>query len=334
VPVSALNRATLARQLLLAREPLRATEAVARLAGLQAQASKAPFLGLATRLDGFTHDELRAAIHRGEVVRATMMRGTLHLVTRDDYRAWRPLLQPALSKSAGTIARNGPTMDLDALLDAARALYAESPRTFEELRTELVARFPKWNERLMGYAVRMHLPLVMVPDDSPSCFPPEAKFTLAETGAGSLHDFVLRYLAAFGPATPADFQTWSGLAGARVLFDDLRPRLHTFRDTGKRELFDLPDAPRPDPATPAPPRLLPEFDNLLLAHADRTRIIADEHRPRVVTKNLRVLPTFLVDGVVAGTWSFEKKQLALAPFGKLSRAVRDALHEDAARLLQ
>ncbi len=317
-----LSRATLARQLLLQRESISATEAVERLAGMQAQVPKPPFIGLWTRLTDFDREELRAAIAKKELVRATLMRGTLHLVSRRDYVAWRAALQPLLSATAAALTKNA--YDAEELCERARAFFRQ-PHTFEELREQGF-------DRGMAYTVRLHLPLVMVPDDSMWSYPPNAKFTLApRIAAAKPRELVRRYLAAFGPASPADFQAWSGLKNARPLFDD--PELVQF---GK--LFDLPDAPRPDEATAAPVRFLPEFDNLLLAHADRTRIIADEHRPRVATKNLRILATFLVDGFVAGTWSIARKSkkatLTLAPFGKLDRKTRNALVEEGETLVR
>jgi hypothetical protein len=195
----------------------------------------------------------------------------------------------------------------------------------------------------MAYAVRMHLPLVLVPDESPWGWAGNAPFAVAETYLGKkvasstdARELALRYLAAFGPATPADFQTWSGLRTAKAVFEELRPRLVTFEgDKKKTELFDLPDAPRPDEDTPAPVRFLPEYDNLLLSHADRSRVVADEHRKRIATSNLRIVGTFLVDGVVAGTWAPPKKKgqkLELEPFVKLDRAAKKALDEEASAL--
>jgi hypothetical protein len=333
----ALNRATLARQLLLQRHKLKLVDAVERLAGLQAQVPKPPAIGLWTRVENFTIDAYRDALAKQELVRATLMRGTLHLVSRRDFLAWRALIQPVLTSAADSITKGG--VDVDATTKAARKFLGSKSAIFEDIRQHLVAKFPEANDRHLGYAVRMHLPLLMMPDESAYGFPTNSEFGLCDTVLGEpistktrLHDLVLRYLAAFGPATVADFQTWSGLKGAKPVFDELRPKLVTFADK-KRELFDLPDAPRPDEGADAPVRFLPEFDNLLLAHADRTRIISDEHRPRVATKNLRILATFLVDGMVAGTWSIEKKKLVLDPFVKLTKKMNDALQEEGARLV-
>jgi hypothetical protein len=336
----ALNRATLARQMLLQRERATPLDAIARLAGMQAQVPKPPFVGLWTRLESFDAADLRALIAKRKVVRATLMRGTIHLVTTQDFLGWRMPIQPVLD--SGRMAIVGE-QDVAKLTPIGRTFFDEEPRTFDALRKHLAERFPDGNERLMAYTVRMHLPLVLVPDDSDWGWAGNAAFAVAETYLGKkvaksadARELALRYLAAFGPATAADFQTWSGLSTAKTVFEELRPQLLTFEGEKKKtELFDLPDAPRPGEDAPAPVRFLPEFDNLLLAHADRTRVLPEEHRPRVVTKNLRILGTFLVDGFVAGTWSAPKKKgqkLELEPFVKLDRAAKKALDEEASAL--
>jgi hypothetical protein len=207
------------------------------------------------------------------------------------------------------------------------------------IREHLQGEFPDVNHRVMGYAVRTHLPLVMVPSDDRWGFPRNSEFAIAEAADdGGAEELVRRYLAAFGPASPADFQTWSGLGGAKKLFAAMADELEPFRDEGGGDLFDLPDAPRPGADAPAPPRLVPEFDNLVLAHADRTRVLADEHKGRVVTKNLRVRATFLVDGFAAGTWSVERKRksatLTFEPFAPVAKRAMKALAEEAEALLR
>ena len=198
----------------------------------------------------------------------------------------------------------------------------------------------------MAYTVRMGVPLVMVPTEVTWGFAGNAGFVLAEkwlgekipTSATALEEMVLRYLAAFGPATPADFQTWSALRDARDAFDKLRPRLATFTDERRRELFDLPGAPRPDEDTPAPVRFLPEYDNILLSHADRTRIATDEHRTSVVRNNLQVIGTFLIDGFVAGIWRIERAkqaaELKLMPFIGIPKKSMPALEAEGGLLLE
>jgi Winged helix DNA-binding domain len=340
-----LGRATLARQLLLEREKLPAVEAVVRLAALQAQEPRPPFLGLWTRLVDFRREELASALHDRSVVRATAFRGTLHLLSAADYATFRATLQPMLTEGLRALGARAAGLDLAALVPVARELLAAGPLDFTALRALLQERFPEVNDRALGYAVRMGLPLVMVPTHDRWAFPSAARFTPADTWLDSplwtdevREELVLRYLAAYGPASAADAQAWSGLKGLRAVLDGLRPRLAVFRDERGRELFDLPDAPRPDAATPAPARLLPEFDNLVLAHADRSRLLADEHRALVVTKNLRVRATFLWDGVVAGTWDVTRTAkaatLRLTPFQPLPAGSLDELVAEAEALLR
>lgn len=341
----ALNRATLARQLLLERTEMPALDVIAHLAGLQAQVPRPPHLGLWTRLEGYRRDDMNGLLASGAAVRAPAMRATLHVLTAEDYRHWRPALQPLLTAAMqGVLRDRAGSFDVPALVEAARAFFDAEPRTFTALRAHLTARFPDGDERAMGYAVRTHLPLVMVPDDTPWGYPADARFAVAETWLARplerddhTGELVKRYLAAFGPATVADAQTWSGLK-LKAAFEALRPELVTFRDDKKRELFDLPDAPRPSEATPAPVRLLPEYDNMVLAHADRTRLIPEEYRPLIVTKNLKVQATFLVDGMVAGLWRVTRKgkraALTLAPFEPLAAPTIAELTAEAERLLR
>jgi hypothetical protein len=342
-----LSRATLARQMLLSRESTTATTAVERLAGLQAQLARPPFVGLWTRIEGFQRKDLLAALQRREIIRATAMRGTLHLMSAADYMALRGPLHPMLIRGMQAILRErAQDLDLDALQTEARKFFGGKPATFNDLRNHLKAKNTQADERAMGYAIRMHLPLVQVPTDDPWGFPAASDFALADDWIGKkvsteeapAHALVRRYLGAFGPAAPRDAQVWSGLQSLRAAFEELRPELVTFRDERKRELFDLPEAPRPDEDTPAPVRFLPEFDNLVLAHDDRTRVIADEHRPKVTLKNLQVRATFLVDGLVAGTWKVERKKkvatLVLEPFGKLVKKTLVELEREGEALLR
>jgi hypothetical protein len=235
--------------------------------------------------------------------------------------------------------------ELEELLPVAREYLEERPRTFNDLRAVLLKRFPKANDRALGYAVRTHLPLVQTPDDSQWGFPAAADFTCADSWLGrpikldqKPQQLVLRYLAAFGPATVKDAETWSYLAGLGPVMESLRPRLRTFRDEKGRELFDLPNAPRPDADTPAPVRFVADFDNIVLSHADRTRIIADAHRPMVVTRNLLIRATILIDGFVAGIWRVERKKataaLIVEPFAKLPATARPGLESEGEKLLR
>ncbi|HEY3615032.1 MAG TPA: winged helix DNA-binding domain-containing protein [Gaiellales bacterium] len=323
-------------------------EALERLAGLQAQEPKPPFTGLWSRLAAFRRDDLTDALGARSVVRATLMRGTLHLLAAGDYASFRPALQPVMERALKVLGERAEGLDLTLVLPAARALLAERPYGFDELRGVLQERFPEVNDRALGYAVRTHLPLVMVPvADARWGFPSVAGFTLAEPWLGGRpiaergppEQLVLRYLAAFGPASAADAQTWSGLQGLAPVFEELRPQLRVFRgERGRRELFDLPDAPRPGEDVPAPARFLPEFDNLVLAHGDRSRLLADEHRGLIVTKNLRVRATFLWDGMVAGTWEVKRARgvatLTASPFAALPARAVKALTAEAEALLR
>jgi len=341
----ALNRASLARQMLLQREDLDPVSAVARLAGMQAQVPKPPFIGLWSRLEKFERADLLGAVGKKKLVRATSMRATLHLLTTADLLAWRNPLQPVLDEARRGITKDAMSIDVDALAAKARKFFDEEPRPFEPLREHLAESWPQENARLMAYSVRMHLPLVMVPDDSTWGWPSDSSFAVAETflkkkpaASTKPHDLVLRYLAAFGPATPADFQSWSGLRGMREVFEELRTKLVTHRDERKRELFDLPGAPLPDEDTPAPPRFLPDYDSIRLGWADRKRLIADEYVPRLATNNLRILATFLIDGFIAGTWAITRKKetatLTITPFTKLKKSDRDALTAEGEALLR
>jgi hypothetical protein len=340
----ALNRATLARQFLLRRSNVKPLAVIERCFGMQAQVPRPPFVGLWTRLQKFERADLIRLIEKRHAVRGTMMRGTLHLMTAADYVTFRTTLQPLLTAGMQAIARGrGATIDADRVAAEAAAFFAAAPRTFEEVRQHLVTRFPDANDRVLGYAARMLVPLVMVPTDATWGFPSISQFTPAAAWIGKplderahLPELVTRYLAAFGPAAAADVQTWSGLGGMRAVVDELRPKLRVFRDERGRELFDLPESERPPADEEAPVRFLPEYDNILLAHQDRRRIVADAHRKLVYLPGLRVAATFLVDGFVAGAWKVDVKKrtatLTLSPFGKLSKETRRVLEDEGGRL--
>ena len=315
----ALNRATLARQLLLERKKTKPVAVIERLVGMQAQQARPPFIGLWSRIEGFKREDLL----RADVVRATMMRGTLHLMSHADYIEFRAAMQPMLS-ALGARAKG---IDLDRILTNARTFF-KKPRTFDEFRKSIGGG----DERAIAYAVRMNLPLIQTRTDERWGYSSSAVFQLFDTpinAKADLEALVLRYLAGFGPASVNDMQIWSGLRGLREIFEGLRPKLMVFGD-----LFDLPKAERPDEDTEAPVRFLPEYDNLLLGHSDRSRIVAAEYRKRLVTRNLTIPATFLVDGFVAGTWKIERGKMKLEPFGRLSREVRVALDEEGERLVE
>ncbi|MGW7206133.1 winged helix DNA-binding domain-containing protein [Streptomyces sp. NPDC054837] len=335
----ALNRATLDRQLLLRRADLSAKAAVEHLLGLQAQNVKPPYYALAARLDGFAPEELSALMADREVVRIVTMRSTIHTHTAEDTLTLRPLVQAARDRELTLFRKGLQGVDLDRLAALARDLVEAEPRTMKQLREELLAQWPDADPQALGIAARCRLPLVQVTPRGLWGRSGQVALTTAEHWLGRPAEpapapdaTVLRYLAAFGPASVKDMQTWAGLTRLREAFERLRPRLVTFRDEHGVELFDLPDAPRPDAGTPAPPRFLPEFDNLLLSHADRTRVIPPEYWGRSWVGNM-AYSTLLVDGFLAGVWKLEEDALVVEPFGTLTRAQRDEVTEEGVRML-
>lgn len=335
-----LNRATLARQLLLERHATSVVKAVEQVLALQAQVPRPPHVGLWSRLHGFEREDLMSPLHARTLVRATTMRGTIHIMSAKDFLAFRGALQPQLTAGWKAVAGQAPVPPIENLLAAGRNVLGTEARTFSHIRAELVKQFPKSHDRVMGYAVRTHLPLVQVPTREDLWgFPADSAFALADgwlkkpvgDGAGP-SALILRYLAAFGPATAADIQTWTGLRAVAELIAPVRPQLVTFTDERGRELFDLPKALRPDAGTKASVRFLPEYDSVMIAHADRSRIVDDKFRKVLITKNLIVPATFLVDGRITGTWKLERKKAAatvvLAPFVALTKNVRRELEEE------
>ena len=342
----ALNRALLERQGLRARWNLAAGEAIERLVGMQAQAPLAPYVGLWTRLEGFEPGELAGALETRRVVRTPLMRATIHLVTARDAQVLYPVMRPALAQVlAGTsYARAVATVDVDALLATTRALLEERPRTLAELRSDLADHWPDHDPAALASATQYLLPLLQVPPRGVWGGGGRATWTTIERWLDApmpespgADDVVRRYLAAFGPATVADIRMWSGLTGLQDVIKRLRPTLRAFRAEHGRELLDLPNAPRPDPETQVPVRLLPEFDNVLLAHADRTRIISDPHRRRMITKNGLVRGGVLVDGFVRGQWKIDRAKdaatLNVELFEPVSQEDTDALVAEGDRLL-
>jgi hypothetical protein len=342
----ALNRALLARQMLLERQTRPVADMLEHLVGMQAQVPQNPYTALWSRLEPFDPEDLSAMIRDRQAVRIVVMRGTLHLVTARDCMTLRRLVQPVLDRALYTGSRYGRVLDgLDTteLLALGRALLEEQPRTLGQLRTLLGERWPDRDANSLAYSVHYLLPLVQVPprglwgkSGQPTCTTAEAWLGQPLAHDASLDDLVLRYLAAFGPATVQDVQTWSGLTGLRPVLERLQPDLLTFRDERGRTLFDLPDAPRPDPDTPAPPRFLPEYDNLLLSHDDRARIVDEDLRRRFVAEN-GILSTVLVDGFVQATWKIVRARgtatLTVQPLRPLTKQNAVAIAEEGDRLL-
>jgi hypothetical protein len=342
----ALNRATLARQLLLHRSDTTAAAALEHLVGLQAQSPTPPYIGLWSRLQRFRTADLSSLIVERKAVRIALMRGTIHLVTSPDCLALRPTLQPVLDRALRTTyGRQLAGLDVDAVAAAGRLLVDERPRTFAELRAALAPEWPDRDPEAVAMVVRHMLPLVQVPPRGIWGARGRSSHTSAEAwlgrplaaGLGS-DELIARYLAAFGPSTIRDIQAWSGLSGLAPFVERLAPRLTRFVDEHGRELLDLSEAPRPGTDTPAPVRFLPEYDNLLLSHADRTRVITDAHRALVFAKNGIVSATVLVDGFVQATWRIARRRdaalLVVEPFDRLPGRQARAVFAEGRRLLR
>ena len=327
-----LNRATLARQLLIERKRLSPTAVIERLVGMQAQWPAAPYLGIWTRTTGFRREALGRELAKASVVKATVMRQTLHLVTRRDYallRAamsetnfpWESSQAKLLAPSVRAFAAAGPVTTTEALahlerehgltgIDARRAWRGARVRAHVLHHHETAL----WHARPEGRFVALEEPEVHDPTEARA-------------------EVLRRYLAAFGPASRRDIVAWTMMHVPEIsrALERLEPLRH-FRDEHGRELLDVPRAPLPDPETPAPVRFLPKWDNVLLAFADRTRVLPEQYRKTVIRMNGDVAQTFLVDGFVAGIWRVEDGRVALEPFAPLSHSARRELQEEARRL--
>ena len=324
-----------------------AAAAIEHLVGMQAQAPLAPYVALWSRLEGFEPEELAELMRARDAVRTHVMRATIHLVTRRDCMALRPLMQSVVARSYAStpFAKALAGADTEAIVAAGAGLLDEGPRSRAELARILAERWPELDASSMSAAVGYLVPTVQVtPRGVWGARGPAVWATIEDWLGEPLPDSpappdeaVLRYLAAFGPATVADARTWSGLAGLGEVFERLRPRLATFRDEAGRELFDLPDAPRPEPDIPAPPRFLPEYDNVLLSHADRTRINDEGHPMPWPAGNGAAMGTLLVDGFLRGTWRVtrhgDEARLAIEPYVSFTAQQRHEVEAEAAALL-
>jgi hypothetical protein len=338
----ALNRALLDRQLLLRRVRRPALDAVEHLVGLQAQEPEDPYVGLWTRLDGFDPGELAAAVEDRAAVRIALQRSTIHLVTARDCLALRPVLQPVGERMArGQFGRRLQGVEPAELAAAARELIDAEPRTFGELGKLLAERWPGRDPMALAQTARALLPLVQIPPRGVWKRSGRALHVTVESWLGrpvgtdpAPDALVLRYFAAFGPASVADVQNWSGLTRLGEVVERLAPRLRAFRAEDGRALYDLPDAPRPDPEVPAPVRFLPQFDNVLLGHADRSRI-APSNAAELWDEQHHWSP-LLVGGMLRGVWRVarERGQATLhARVPGLTGAEREAVAAEATALL-
>jgi hypothetical protein len=327
-----LNRTLLLRQLLLRRERVGPARAIERLAALQAQWVPSPYVALWSRLEGFRREQLTRALRREQVVKAALMRGTLHLVSARDH----PLYAAALRKEVAPWS-NGRAQPSGRLVAAVRTHVRREPRTARELVAFLEERRgpAREIENLRDLAWLRHLiPLQPLPNTAEWGFTRGVRFRAAEVGrppvADALGHLVKRYLAAFGPATRADVASWSGqlLRKLDLALESLR--LRRFVDEDGRELVDVPRAPLAEGDEPAPVRFLSRWDELLIAHADRRRVLPEEHAVRKLV--LGGAPTVLVDGFVAGTWRLDGGRVVVEPFAPLPRAIRSEVAEEAVRL--
>ena len=343
----ALNRALLARQMLLERSAMTVAGAIEHLVGMQAQIPSDPYYGLWSRLADFDPAELSSLIETRKAVRMGVMRGTIHLLTAADALLLRPLVQPVFDRVLSSSVESRPIkgLDLAEFVAAGRAAVEAKAMTAAELRTHFAARWPDHDSLALVRAVQFSLPLVQVPPRGMWGRSGAPRLTTTDVWLGrrpvkrpSAEAVVLRYLKAYGPASLMDAQAWSGLTKLAPVFEALRRKLVVFHDETGRELFDLADAPRPDPDTPAPPRFLPVYDNVTLGFANRDRIVPpDAGPPRSLPLNGQVR-AFLVDGFVAGFWKVagEKKKatLILEPFRALTKKEKTALSAEGKRLLK
>jgi hypothetical protein len=343
----ALNRALLERQLLLARVRRPATEVIEHLVGMQAQVPIDPYVGLWARIEEFQPAELSGLIERRAAVRATLLRGTIHLATARDALEMRAILQVTLERLVHTgtpFGRDLAGVDVDELFAEARRLMDEQPRTRADLRRHLSERWPDHKADSLAAAASYMVPTVQVPprglwrkSGQPTLAAMDSWLAQPVPRDSPPDGIVLRYLAAFGPASTADVRTWSRLGGLAEVIDRLRPQLRTFRDEYGRELFDVPDASLPHPDTPAPVRFLPEYDNVGLSHADRSRVIRDDHRQRLLAENEVGNGGLMVDGFSAGTWRIAKDKgratMRVRLFEPLTSSDLEAVEQEGTRLL-
>lgn len=336
-----LNRTLLARQRLLERVDARPIDLVEHLVGMQAQVPLDPYVGLWSRLRQFEPAELGRELLERRVVRMTLLRATLHLVSSRDALRLRPPLQPMLERAfaSSPFARALSGVDLEPVVARGVELVEETPLTIAQLRTQLAREWPDHDANALAYAVRYLVPLVQVTPRGVWGAAMQATLTTlsswvgSEPHGGSAAELVLRYLRAFGPASSADVRTWSWLPDVRSIVARLRPRLRIYRDEAGRDLYDVADGVFADPAAAAPVRFLPQYDNVFLAHADRGRIMDSVVWGSAFTHH----GTFFVDGFLAGAWKLQQQKrdasLAVELRTRVRQAERKQVEEEAERLL-
>jgi hypothetical protein len=333
-----LNRTLLSRQMLLGQAAVSAAQAMERVVALQAQVSSPPYFGLWSRVSGFEAAELMRLRDEQLVVRAPLLRSTLHWVAASDYAWIRPVIQPALERAwQGFFGVRKSGIEIEPVCALAKEVLKQGPISLSALSDQLVAAFPHWNKEAMEYGVRTHLPLVQVSPAGAWKGGTAAKYRLVKVAAKlDPSRLVRRYLAAFGPATAKDIAAWAGFAAIGKTLETMRGELVEYQDEGGRTLFDLPGLEIVDGNTPAPVRFVAEYDNLVLSHADRTRVLPEPHRKRVLLTAGRVMATVLIDGFVGGVWKIEREKkvarLRVELFAEPSKKLRREI-EVAAELL-
>ncbi|HUP88096.1 MAG TPA: winged helix DNA-binding domain-containing protein [Longimicrobiales bacterium] len=345
ITTRALNRALLARQFLLQRTSNSPLSVIEHLVGMQSQSPTPPYYGLWSRIENFQPEDLSRLIASRKVVRMTLMRTTIHLVSAKDCVAIRPLMQPVIERMVyGGYGRMLAGCDVPAIAKAGRKLVEEEPLTYGELASLLQVMWPDVNGQAMANAVRAHIPLVQVPPrglwgksgaavhtSMEQWLKPKTKPRL------SLEKLLLRYLGAFGPASVRDMQMWSGLTRLSEIVAKFERKLVKFQDSRGVVLYDLPNAPRPDEDLDAPVRLLPEWDNALLSYVDRSRIVEDKWRQRIYTVNGIIPGTVLIDGFVCGVWKIKRDKkkagFSVEYFSRISREQRAEVNEEGERCL-
>lgn len=307
-----LNRTLLARQMLLDRQDMRPVALTEHLIALQSQIPNPPYIGLWTRLRRFERGQLTELLESREIVRAPWIRSTLHLVSAADHQRFQAVIQPALLRGLRSFfGARSKDLDIERLLRIAKPFLESNQPSIGALRVHLQEYEPHLNKEAMAYAVRSHLPLVQIPPSGTWGAGTRAAYTTADSWLGpadssDLTNLFRRYLAAFGPASVMDFQTWTGMTNLKSQLAPALGDLKIYQTESGQDMYDLPEATIAAPDSIAPVRFIPEYDNMLIAHRDRSRILPDEHRKKVFLSAGRVIGTVLIDGVVGATWKVQK----------------------------
>lgn len=345
ISLRTLNRTLLARQYLAERVPLTPLETIEHLVAMQGQFPNSPYLGLWTRLSSFARDDLAALLRDGKVVRSITLRRTVHLSTGGDYAWLRPTVQPVVQSAlkSAYYANEIEGLDLDDLTRAGRALLTGKTLTRKAFGQLLAEHYPGRHAGRLADTVEVTTALTHAPQNGAWGgwrHPSNVAVALAEERTGvpmretrDLETLIRRYLAAFGPASVMDAQAWSGLTRLRETVEAMRSTLRVFKAEDGTELFDLPDGHLADADAPAPVRFLPAFDNALLGHRDRTRVISEADRKRYSVGASGGIPMFLLDGFAAGTWSVAGSVVTVTPTRPLSDADAEAVLDEGTRLL-